>query len=417
MGWSDLIVVGAGAAGLMAGAHAAHVGLEVVLLERKHQPGRKLLMCGNNRCNLSHRASADEMMAVYGDPVGPFLNSALRLFPPSRLVDWFARHRVPTKPHRDGRIFPTSEKADHVLHLFTDLLREGGVPLITNFPAAGIRPADGGFLVESPTLTLGGRCVLVATGGVSYPKTGSVGDGQKFARALGHRIEPYRAGLVGFEFPQQWLRPHRDISLPGTETAVVSNGKVVAATRGEILFTRRCARGPAMVNASRIVARLGLRDYSFRIDLCPNVAVDDLSENLAARIDGDWIRPAELPRLLGAWLVPAGASGVAAAAVTGEPGAGRSTGKLTPSRIANALKGWELAPTRMRPLKEAMVTVGGVALRDVDPKTMESRRCPGLFFAGEVLDVDGPTGGFNLHAAFATARLAVEAAAARVRGT
>ena len=410
---TDLIIVGAGAAGLMAGVTAGECGLKTVLLERKHQPGRKLLLCGNNRCNLTFNDAVDGLVAAYGPPVGEFLRTALAEFPPQTLRKWFRDCGLPTTVHTDGRVFPSSQKADDVLHLFTDQLRTRAVPLVLNCPVQELQRAQEGLVVHTAHFELRSRHVLVATGGVSYPKTGSVGDGQRFARALQHRIVPYRPGLAGFELADEWLAAHVDTAFPGTTMKMVDNGVVAGETRGEILLSKQGARGPAMVDASRIVARRGLRKYAFEVDLHPNLPVTELARAIAASFQRH--AGTRLADLIGGWLVPAEiASAFSKQVLRTDPNmlvSGSCNALATP--LAQRLKCWTLHPTRPRPLKEAMVTVGGVSLDDVDPRTMASRRCPGLCFAGEVLDVDGPTGGFNLQAAFASARLAVRSIATR----
>lgn len=398
---TDLIIVGGGAAGLAAGITAGETGLRVCILERRHRAGLKILLCGNNRCNVTHDADLGGMLEAYGEPVAEFLQPSLDAFPPARLRSWFAAGGLRTAVHRDGRVFPQSEKADDVVHFFTDRLRELAVPLVLNCPVEAIRAITDGFEAETANLTLRSRFLLLATGGVSYPKTGSVGDGQRFAKALGHRVAPYRAGLAGVEFRQEWTQRVGETSLPATEVRILSAGRHVATTYGEILLTRSGARGPAMVNASRIIARETLRDVSFDVDLHPGLD----EKALVARMPNRGGSPAAAIVKMG--LLPDGvARDFLKNALRGEGS--------DAAGIARALKHWRLELKSIRPLKEAMVTVGGVVLEDIDPASMESRKRPGLYFAGEVMDVDGPTGGYNLHAAFSTARLAVASIARRL---
>jgi len=325
----------------MAGVLAGEAGLRTLILESRPKAGRKLLMCGNNRCNLTSALTASEMLADYGDPVSPFLEPALSAFPPKALRDWFQKNGLQTKVQHDGRVYPQSEKAADVHHFFTDHLAQYGVSLMLNSFARDIYSnKQGGLTVKTDNMNLTAPCVLIATGGVSYPKTGSVGDGQKMALALGHKITPYRPGLAGFDMPPAWINANPMQSIPDVTLKIIVNGNPFATTHGFLEIERYGIGGPAVTNASRIIARHNLKNYSFEAD------------------------------------------------VNGQC--------------------WKLNPVKVRPLKEAMVTVGGVALGDVNPQTMESKKVPGLYFAGEVLDVDGPSGGYNLQAAFSTARLAVE---------
>jgi predicted Rossmann fold flavoprotein len=395
------VVIGGGAAGLMAGACAAEMGLHCVVIERRHRPGLKLLLCGNNRCNVTHRASVEEMLDAYGEPVASFLRPAMAAFPPDELRRWFADRGLRTTVHEDGRVFPASEQADDVVHCFRDVFRDREIPLVHNCPVLGIERSGDSYRVRTMHFSLVAPRVLVATGGVSYPKTGSVGDGQRFARELGHRVLPFRPGLAGIELDACRLVQGQPVSLPDTEVGLFCGGTEVARTKGEILLDRVCARGPAMVNASRIMARENLRDVEFRVDLFPGLETAALARRVVesahgrrGRKDSSPLSPGEVFAFLASLLPPAN----------------------SPEAKAKLLKDWRIPVRGVRPLKEAMVTVGGVDLADIDPTTMQSRRSPGLFFAGEVMDVDGPTGGYNLHAAFATARLAVSTIASEASG-
>lgn len=334
---TDLIIIGGGAAGLMAATYASEIGLRCLLVEARHLPGRKLLLCGNNKCNLTSSMPTSEFIHSYNGNAAEFLESALNSFGPGELRNWFSRHGLNTFVEKDGRVYPKSRNADDVLHVFTDIIREKRVPVVYNCRVDSIRKKNKMYEVGNEHVTFYAPNILVATGGVSYPKTGSLGDGQKMVKSFGHKLVPYQPGLVGFEFDANV----RHIPLANVE--IVSDGKVVGMTTGDIYPERWGARGKALTNASSIVAHKQLKNYHFNV-------------------------------------VP----------------------------INSDMKGFKLHPKKTRPLKEAMVTVGGVALRDINCETMESKKCPGLYFAGEVMDVDGPTGGFNLTAAFATARMAVE---------
>jgi predicted Rossmann fold flavoprotein len=335
---TDLIIIGGGAAGLMAGAAAGEAGLRAVLLERCPKPGRKLLMCGNNRCNITSALPVHQMLADYGEPLTTFLEPALTAFSSSALRDWFRKNGMPTKVQPDKRVYPQSERAIDVHHCFTDQLAKHGIGIMLNSPVEKIQPLGTGFNVTTANMEVTAGNVLIATGGVSYPKTGSVGDGQKMAAALGHKILPYRPGLAGLNLPQHHLRSADHVTL-----TIFSNGKAVAETAGALDVEKYGISGPAVIDACRIISRRNLQKISFEI----------------------------------------------------------SAGS----------KHWKIEPGSPRPLKEAMTTVGGVALNEVNPQTMESKKVPGLYFAGEVLDIDGPCGGYNLQAAFSTARLATESIA------
>ena len=342
MGKTDLIIIGGGAAGLMAGCAAGELGLKTLVLERKHKPGRKLLMCGNARCNLTTNISEVRMLQMFGEPVGSFLKPAIRAFTPSMLQRWFAASGLKTVVKAGNKVYPHTERASDALNLFTDQLRDKGVSLACSSPVQSLEKTKNGFRVTTDNFAVEGRCVLIATGGISYPKTGSVGDGQEWAQRLGHSIEPYRAGLVGFEVEPGVLKGRIGKVYEKVTVDVLSGGKKVGETRGVYEIEKWGVGGTALTDASRIIARRNLKDC--RLDI-----------------------------------------------------------KIEEGRTE------QVKPLRTRSIKEAMVTVGGVALDEINFQTMESTMCSGLYFAGEVLDIDGPTGGYTLQAAFSTARLAVAA--------
>ena len=340
-----LAIVGGGAAGMFAAAVAAERKVPCVLFERKARLGSKVLMTANGRCNFTKDVSAEDFLRDVG-PCSKWVAAAVRECPPRQVIRGFKSLGMPVRRMADGRMFPADGKAATVVHAFGDLLRDEGVPILTNCPVAEIVPREGGgFVVRTAVFDVVADNVLVATGGVSYPKTGSVGDGQNFARALGHRIVPYRPGLIGLETDDR-----RVTSLAGRRfedgraKVVDSSGRVVFDYRGEVDCESFGLSGAAIYNSQRFIEHAGLGEYSLEV----------------------WFAHERL----------------------------------------------SFRNLRPRPLKEAIVTIGGVSLDDVDPRTMESRKVRGLYFAGEVLDIDGPTGGYNLTLAFATARKAV----ASIRG-
>ena len=339
-----LAIVGGGAAGLFAAVAAANRKLDCLVFERKARIGSKMLMTANGRCNFTKDISAEQMLEDIGEPVASFVAPALRKCPPSMIASGFKARGLRIKRRADGCLFPASEKATDVVHVFGDLLRDNEVPLLSNCPVTGIQPVKNGFIVATHGFTVWAENVLVATGGVSFPKTGSVGDGQKFASSLGLRVAPLRAGLTGCE-----TRDRKVLSRTGARymqnaaASVVVGGERLFRATGEVEFEPWGLTGAAVYNCTRWATR---------------------------HLDG---------------------------------GRGRWTLELELDGEMLQVKDFAV-----RPVKEAIVTMGGVSLEEVNPETMESRKIPGLYFAGEVLDIDGPTGGYNLSIAFATARLAVE---------
>lgn len=333
----EIAIVGGGAAGLMAAAAAKAQKRACVVIERKARIGSKMLMTANGRCNFTKDISAERMLADLDEPVASFVRPALSACPPSTIAAGFKSRGLRLKRMQDGRLFPASEKAADVVHVFGDLLRDEEIPLFTNCAVSAIQPVKNGFIVGLGSFTIWAKNVLLATGGMSFPKTGCFGDGQRIARELGHTIVPCRAGLTGFE----WRVPRPGARYERAAASVEAGGETLCRYEGEIDFEPWGVSGAAVYNCSRVVARREIRDFVLKLD--------------------------------------------------------------TPAGI------FRLDSPKMRPLKEAIVTMGGVSLDEVDNRTMQSKLVPGLYFAGEVLDIDGPTGGYNLSLAFATARLAISA--------
>ncbi len=339
---APLIIIGAGAAGLMAACHAGEYGIPTLLLERKHRAGSKLLMCGNGRCNLTSALDVSTMLSDFGPPLDAFLSTAIGKFPPAMLQKWFERNNLPLMLTRDGKVFPKSEKAMDVVRCLTDVLRRQGTPICYSAPVQSVDRDGEHFVVRTSVFQVHAKRILICTGGVSYPKTGSVGDGQRIARDLGHKVRPFRPGLVGVDWDDPWLHAHRGEQFKAVDVRVFDGKGCIGETSGLLECENWGLGGGAISNATRLLSRFEAKSPALEI---------------------------------------------------------RYTKQAAPLTISHV---------KTRPLKEAMVTVGGVDLDDVDAETMASKRIPNLYFAGEVLDIDGPTGGYNLTAAFATARLAID---------
>lgn len=341
-----LAIIGGGAAGMFAAAVAAERKIRSVLIERKARLGSKVLMTANGRCNFTKDISAEQFLKDVG-PANGFVREAIFDCPPRKIIAGFKSLHVPLRRMSDGRMFPADGKAATIVHAFGDLLRECEVPIITNCPVSAIERSADGFIISTKNFSLAAENVLLATGGVSYPKLGSVGDGQNFARALGHRIVPYQPGLIGLETSDRRVTAHAGHRFEdGRAKLIDAKNKTVFDYRGEVDCEKFGLSGAAIYNAQRFLAHL------------------------------DKAKAKEL--ILEVWFGH------------------------------ERLQFQNLKP---RPLKEAIVTIGGVATDEVNPHTMESKIVPHLYFAGEVLDIDGPTGGYNLTLAFATARKAVYAIA------
>jgi predicted Rossmann fold flavoprotein len=378
----DLAIIGAGAAGLMAAVAGAEAGLNCLLIDRKHKPGRKLLMCGNARCNLTNLRPADAFLEQLDAPVDAFAASAIKAFPPARLREWLERHGLRTVVRRGQRVFPATERASDVLHMFADALREAGVPQLNNAPVTALSRHAGGIEIQFDAFAIRATRVLLCTGGVSYPKTGSVGDGQRFAKAMGHTVTPFRPGLAGIEVDEEWVKHFNGVKLEDCKGRLHWRGGGSTPVEGDFECARWGIGGGLVSNATRLAARQSQPLDYLELELLP--ADEATGRSRTATIKR---LAAEYPEVPADFWHDLAASS------------------------PDALHHWRLTPQRIRPLKEAMVTVGGVSLDEVDPETMQSSVCPELYFAGEILDIDGPTGGYNLQLAFATAQQAIAAIA------
>ena len=357
-----LAIVGGGAAGMFAAAVAAERGLSCVLIERKARLGSKVLMTANGRCNFTKDLSPDLFVKDVGE-CGSFVAEAIRDCPPRKIIAGFKSLNVPLRRMPDGRMFPADGKATTIVHAFGDLLRDNETPILTNCPVTGIQPQKNGFIVATKNFTLWAENVLLATGGVSYPKLGSVGDGQNFARQLGHTLVPYQPGLIGMETTDRRVTSLAGRRFEDGRAKVIGpDGQTLFDYRGEVDCESFGLSGAAVYNAQRFLAHY---QRNAQTSKPPNAQTSKKPNSQT---------PKHPNLTLEVWF------------------------------DRNRLQFKNLKP---RPVKEAIVTIGGVDTTEIDPHTMESKLVPHLYFAGEVMDIDGPTGGYNLTLAFATAKKAV----------
>lgn len=405
------VVVGGGAAGLMAAGQAALAGAEVVLLEKMSRLGRKLAITGKGRCNLTNIASLPTFIEHFG-ATGPFLRQAFHRFFTADLLDFFQELGVPTVTERGGRVFPASGKAPEVVAALRHWIDHCGVEVRTGITVdrlliesgAVIGVACGGNIIPCTAL-------ILATGGASYPLTGSTGDGYRLAEQVGHRLVPIRPALVPLVTEAHWPEEAVGLQLCNIRVELVLNGKKRSEAFGELTIMEFGLSGPVILTlSSQVVDALnqGLAVH-LRLDLKP--ALDNTK--LDARLVRDFEKRRQEPLIsvLRA-LLPRGLVSLALAA-TGLA-ADRMVGTIRSEerkRLRHWLKNWSLRIIAHRPLAEAIITAGGVDIREVNPRTMASSRIQGLFFAGEILDIQADTGGYNLQAAFSTGWLAGQAAA------
>lgn len=401
---ADAVVIGGGAAGTLCAALAAGRGLDVVLLEPNRMLGRKLRITGKGRCNVTNDCDAREFIsAIPGD--GRFLQSAIHKFGTSDTKALFEGLGVALKTERGNRVFPESDRADDIADALTKLARENGVRVlreratrILTDEAGAVRAVSaGGGEIEC-------EAAVICTGGLSYPGTGSTGDGYRMARELGHTIRPCRPSLVPLESPDAWCREMQGFSLRNVELSAYEDEKLIYKALGEMLFTHFGVSGPLVLSASAHMRRFGECRYRLSIDLKPGLD----EKKLDARLLRDFEKYSNrefhnsLGDLAGRAMIPV------LVELSGIPGDTRTNSVTRQQRaaLAQLLKHFPVSLSGPRPIAEAIVTSGGVATTEVNPRTMESKLVPGLYFAGEVLDLDAYTGGYNLQIAWSTAFVA-----------
>lgn len=404
----DLIVVGGGPAGMIAAGRAAERGRRVLLLEKGPSLGRKLLLTATGRCNVTNSAPLEEFVRAYASG-GDFLRDALSRFGPRELIEWLHARGVETVEERKGRVFPATQSARTILDCLVEYMREGGVKILFGVRAKALQIANGKVTgVETDGRHYEGRCTLVATGGLSYPATGCTGDGYVLARQAGHTVTPIFPSLVAFETAELWPQRVEGVPIKNVAAVAMVGGRTVARGFGEGLFTRYGVSGPLILDMSRkiVMAMKEGGEARLRLDLRPSDTPAEFERRLieAARDRG----AQRIHNILKRW-IPDSLARVMLENLNVDPKEKMGQcGRAARRAIVQGVKRLSLTLVRPRPIEEAIVTAGGVSLREVDPRTMGSRLVQGLFFAGEVLDIDGPSGGFNLQAAFSTGWLVGE---------
>ena len=403
-----VIVIGGGAAGLMAAGFAAQNGAKVTVFEKMHRVGRKIMITGKGRCNLANECDVETFMQNV--PVNnKFLYSAIYNFTPYDIIDFFNNLGLQTKTERGNRVYPISEKAVDVVDTMRNFALDNGAKivnkevkslLVENGVLKGIK-ADTDYYADS---------VIVATGGASYPLTGSTGDGYKFAKSVGHTVIPIKPSLVPLESDDKFCKDMQGLSLRNVALTVKNeDGREIYKDFGEMLFTHFGISGPIVLSASCHMQNFDSHSYTAYIDLKPALSEEqldlriqkDFKENINKAVSNSFSKllPKKMiPVVLKLWGVPFEKKC-------------NSITKEERKNLVNLLKNFSVSISKPRPVSEAIITSGGVKVTEINPKTMESKLMPNLYFAGEVIDVDAYTGGFNLIIAWATGRLSGESAA------
>ena len=407
---TDVCIIGAGPAGLLASIFSAQSGAKTVIVEHNTTACRKLLHTGGSRCNLTHMGSVEEFVRSYG-PFGRFLKHSLYEFSADDLRQYFAQQMLETKVEKDGCVFPVTDRASDVARVLVNHARELSVRFLYGKEVRSIEKDHDGFVAIVNREKISAQAIIIATGGVTWPFTGSTGDGYKFAKAFGHNIVEPKACHTPLRTAETWPSQLGGVGIRNVVIkAKILNRKVQAS--GPLIFTSNGIGGPAVLDLSRLITDY-LPGYDnpikITIDMMPEYEIEQLDRQIIS-LCSEHPKKA-LAGVLARWLP---ASLMLNLCKQINPSQTILAGTLQKSRrkqLVRMLKHLPLSVVATCPIAEATVTRGGICTAEVNPRTMESKLCPGLFFAGEVINADGPCGGFNLQIAFSTGSLAGKMAA------
>ena len=401
---TDHLCIGGGPAGVFAALTAAANGKRCMILEHNKQLGRKLRITGKGRCNLTNNCDRDTLLANI-PANGKFLYSALSRYTPQDVMAYFEGLGVPLKTERGNRVFPVSDRAEDIVQALQKAVQRAGIPVVHGNAAhlileqgrcLGVRTADGREFRAGTT--------LLATGGLSYPKTGSDGTGYRLAEEAGHTIVPPMPSLIPLVTKENWCRDAMGLSLRNVTLRLYRGEKCVFEDLGEMLFTHFGVSGPLVLSASALMRKGSPEDYRLEIDLKPGLTPEQLDKRIQRDLaespnrDLGNILHALLPAKL---ILPV----LRLCGIAPDTKANTLT-KAQRLTLGSCIKAVSLHVRAFRPIEEAIITRGGVSVKEVDARTMASKRCEGLYFAGEILDLDGYTGGFNLQIAWSTGHAA-----------
>lgn len=417
-----IIVVGGGAAGMLAAYFAAEAGNKVTLLEKNEKLGKKIYITGKGRCNLTNACDVEELFLNVKSN-SKFLYSAFYGFDNSQVIAFFEKHGMPVKVERGNRVFPVSDKSSDVIFALQRALKEKKVEVLLHTEVSKLcyekitdTKADEEAADKKTELKITGvilkdgtkmdaDAVIVATGGLSYPSTGSTGDGYKMAEDAGHTVTECTPSLVPFNVKEEWVKSLQGLSLKNTAISIYSGKKKLYEDFGEMLFTHFGVSGPLVLSASGCIpAKAFDQELSMTIDLKPALDVEQLDHRILREFDE--MKNKQFKNSLG-HLLPAKMIPVMIALSGIDPDT--KVNEISREQRQNLLhlfKNMPLTITGLRDFKEAIITKGGVSVKDINPSTMESKLVQGLYFCGEVLDLDALTGGYNLQIAWSTGHLA-----------
>jgi predicted Rossmann fold flavoprotein len=408
---NPILVIGGGGAGLMAAWRASSLGAPVVVFERNRKPGIKLLISGGGKCNITHAGPTEELLRAFLPAEARFLKPALHCWGNEDMIRLLENAGIKTVTRENGRVFPLEGTAKDVVALLESLLKRNAVTLLLGSKVTSIEARDGHITgIEANGEAVRSSHIILATGGASYRKTGTTGDGFRWAEELGHTIVPIRPALAPISLRPPLFSAWRGIALRGGQLSVHADGRKLASWDDDVLITHEGISGPAALELSRSAAVAAERGaVTVEFDFFPAREFEVLDNELTVLIQSN--RGKMIGTLLEAWLPNRMVPGLLGSIGADPAVRGHTLTRETRRSITRLLKSWAMGTVASIPLDRGEVTAGGVALREVDPHSMHSRKIGGLYICGEVLDIAGPVGGYNLQAAFSTGYVAGESTA------
>lgn len=393
---------------MFAAVHASDKGHEVHLFEKNEKLGKKLYITGKGRCNITNACDVEELFqAVIGNP--KFLYSSFYTYTNQNVIDFFENEGLATKIERGNRVFPVSDHSSDVIRTLSEAMRKRGVQVHLNQKVEKVLQKDGTFdgIVLEDGKTVKGDSCIIATGGLSYPSTGSTGDGYRWAEALGHKVTEQSPGLVPLETKESWVKALQGLSLRNVNVTVLDGRKKYYEEFGELLFTHFGVSGPTVISASSVVGQmLKRKELTLTIDLKPALSEEQLDKRLLRDFEEQKNKQFKnaLGGLFPSKLIPVM---VELSGILPEKQV-NAVSKEERHSLVHLIKNFAMTLTGIRGYNEAIITRGGVSVREIDPGTMESKKVKNLYFAGEVLDLDAETGGYNLQIAWSTGYMAAQ---------
>lgn len=407
----DTVIVGGGASGMMAGILASENGEKVAIIEKNSTLGKKLLLTGNGRCNLTQANFSNREFVEKLGKNGKFLFSGLSVFGTHETQEFFEKLGLKLKTEKDGRVFPESDKAQDMLDALKKSLKKNGVVVKLNQNVLDFETEDGKIIcVKTAERKIYAKNFILSTGGKSFPTTGSIGDGYKWLEKMGHTIISPAPALTPIKIKERWVKELLGVSLPNVGIKILQQDKKIFEITGEILFTHFGLSGPAIINASKYVSQnISACKIFLEFDLFPTLTLFALEEKL--KIDFENYKKKDLKNYLAEYFSQKLALTILELSKLETDRKIYSLGKTHRNNLAKLLKNIRLSVDSLLDFESAMITSGGVSLKEVENKTMRSKIIPNLYLAGEILDLDGPTGGYNLQIAWTTGYVAGKSSA------